>query len=106
MFAVRYSAAHGRGNVFVVRLTLTHGKGDEQPNGVNVWWGKNVCTNKNARLFAVRQIKTHGKLFFTGRFFCRAPWKYARQNSSLPCARNMRTETCGNHRFPGSVGGR
>jgi hypothetical protein len=28
--------AHGKGNVFVVRLTLTHGKGDEQPNGVNV----------------------------------------------------------------------
>jgi hypothetical protein len=42
--------AHGKGNVFAVRITLTHGKGDEQPNGVNV------------------TKKTHGKLFI-----CRAP---------------------------------
>jgi hypothetical protein len=73
MFVVRYSAAHGKGNLFTVRLTLTHGEGDEQPNGVNVRWGKNVCTNKNARLFAVRQIKTHGKLFFYRTFFCKTP---------------------------------
>jgi hypothetical protein len=46
MFVVRYSAAHGKGNVFTVRLTLTHGEGDEQPNGVNVRWGKMFVQTK------------------------------------------------------------
>jgi uncharacterized protein len=58
MFAVRFSTARGKGNVFVVCLVLAHGKGDEQANGVNGRWKK---------MFAMRQ-KTHGKLFV-----CRVP---------------------------------
>jgi hypothetical protein len=60
MFAVRFWTAHGKANGFAMRLTLTHGKGDEQPNGVNVPLGK--------KCLPCATMKTHGKLFV-----CRAP---------------------------------
>jgi hypothetical protein len=33
MFAVHFPKAHGKGNVFVVRLVLAHGKGKARANG-------------------------------------------------------------------------
>jgi hypothetical protein len=69
--------AHGKGNVFVVHLVLAHSKCNIQANRGNVRWEKNLRCSKEKRmtnyLFAVRSIKTHGKLFFYPRFF-------------LPCA--------------------
>jgi hypothetical protein len=75
MFAVRFWTAHGKANGFAMRLTLTHGKGDEQPNGVNVPLGKKMFAvrhNENARQtigLPCANIKTHGKLFFCRAFF-------------------------------------
>jgi hypothetical protein len=86
MFAVRFWTAHGKGNGFDVRLTLTHGKGDEQPNGVNVPLGKNVC--RAPQWFAVRQHKNARQtIFLPGVFITVRRGKCARQSSSLSCAR-------------------
>jgi hypothetical protein len=87
LFVVRFSTAHGKWNVFAMRLVLAHGKEDEQTNGVNGPWKKNIC----------RAPKKSTANYFTG---CRE--KCARQNSSLQCARDIRTtpiRTRGNHRF-------
>jgi hypothetical protein len=43
LFVVRFSTAHGKWNVFAMRLVLAHGKEDEQTNGVNGPWKKNIC---------------------------------------------------------------
>jgi hypothetical protein len=68
MFAVRFWTAHGKGNGFAVRLTLTHGKDDEQPNGVNVALGK--------KMFAVRHYENARQtILLPGVFYYRAPWK-------------------------------
>jgi hypothetical protein len=71
--------------MFVVRQMETmhfftaHGQGDEHANGVNGRWEK---------MFVVRHIKTHGKLFiYRAFFFAVHRGKCARQSPSLPCAR-------------------
>jgi hypothetical protein len=54
LFVVRFSTAHGKWNVFAMRLVLAHGKEDEQTNGVNGPWKKYLPCAK----------KKHGKLFY------------------------------------------
>jgi hypothetical protein len=114
---VCFSIAHGKGNVFAVRLTLTHGKGDEQPNGVNVHYEKNVCRGPQRKrtanyLFAVRQNKNARQTIFYRVFFLpcavenahgKAPLCYAPENMCT-----AKIEMHDNHRFPvvssGSLG--
>jgi hypothetical protein len=106
MFAVRQMEIHGKhislscvGNVFAVRLVPTHGKDNEQGNGGNVRWEKNVChAPRNKRttnyLFAVRQYKNIRQTIFYQSFFAVRPKKCARK-----CAW-QRSERTANIDFP------
>jgi hypothetical protein len=70
MFAVCFPTTYGKGKVFVVRLVLAHGKGNEQANsckGVTSGGEKNVCR-------APRE-KCMTNYFFDERFFYHVPWK-------------------------------
>jgi hypothetical protein len=80
MFAVRVTTAHDKGNVFAMLLVLAHGKGNDQPNMGNVRCEK--------QCLPCGKEEMHDKLFFYWVFFFAVrSAKYARQSSSLSCAR-------------------